>query len=73
MAEKAKALPLTWASVVGSKPELAKPTKGVKEGSPRKVGRPSKGSVPKLEESGVATGREGSPRKVGRPRKNVES
>ena len=77
--EKAGALPLTWASVMGSKVELAKPSDGSKgEGrraSPRKVGRPpkEKGAVPRLEAEGVATGRDGSPRKVGRPRKVAEA
>ena len=71
--EKAKPLPLTWSSILGTKPDLARPTPKAKESSPRKMGRPPKASLPRPESSAVSSAREGSPRKVGRPRKNPES
>ena len=70
--KKAKALPLTWSSVLGTKPDLAKPEQKAREGSPKKAGRPSKARLPKPDDSAVSSAREGSPRKAGRPRKNPE-
>ena len=70
--ERAKPLPLTWSSILGTKPDLAKPAPKAKESSPRKAGRPPKARLPKPESSAASSATEGSPRKVGRPRKNPE-
>lgn len=70
--EQAKALPLAWSSILQTKPDLAKPSEKVREGSPKKVGRPPKPKLQNPEDSTTSPTREGSPRKVGRPRKNPE-
>lgn len=71
--EKAKALPLTWSSILSNKPDLAEPRPRARADRPKKAGRPSKATPPKPEDSAASPAKEGSPRKVGRPRKNQDN
>ena len=65
--KKAKALPLTWSSVLSNKPDLAKPATG----GGAKASAPSSSSSPKG--AAAAGGGSNSPRKVGRPAKTSPS
>lgn len=61
--KKAKALPLTWSSVLGNKPDLVKPASG----GGAKASAPASSSS--LKGAAAAGGGSNSPRKVGRPAK----